>query len=335
MPGMQLSGDDDGMDAAVPVDVAEQIRAVSAALDQVVPAKTANNVLVGTWNIRAFDRITPQWRSVRGDSPLRDRSNVLSIAEIVRRFDVVAVQEVRSSAAAFLQMLEFLGPDWGYLLTDVTAGDAGNRERLAFVYDTQRVKPSGLACEIVLASPQAPAPLPADQVLRQFARTPYAVSFARGDTRFTLVTLHVIYGDTAADRVPELRAIAEWLARWAAGKDPWGHNVMALGDFNIDRRDDPLYQAFTSTGLSTPAGLNHVPRSIFDDPDPAAPADRRHFYDQIAWFADGRSRLTMPFINAGMFDFTQNLIPADDRAQLSWRISDHYPLWCEFTVPAL
>src|SRR5699024_8193627 len=147
------------------------------------------------------------------------------------RFDVVAVQEVRSSATAFRQMLEFLGPDWAYLLTDVTAGDAGNNERLAFVYDTRRLQPSGLACEIVLATGQAP--LPAEQIGRQFARTPYAVSFARGTTRFTLVTLHILYGSTATDRVPELRAIAEWLARWTAGKDPWGHNLMALGDFNI------------------------------------------------------------------------------------------------------
>jgi hypothetical protein len=32
----------------------------------------------------------------------------------------------------------------------------------------------------------------------------------------------------------------------------WDQNLIALGDFNIDRQDDPLYQAFTSTGL-TPA----------------------------------------------------------------------------------
>jgi hypothetical protein len=81
-----------------PPDVAAQIRAVNAALDQVVPARTANNVLVGTWNVRAFDRIWPRWRSTRGASSLRDRSNVLTIAEIVRRFDVVAVQEVRARA---------------------------------------------------------------------------------------------------------------------------------------------------------------------------------------------------------------------------------------------
>jgi hypothetical protein len=39
----------------------------------------------------------------------------------------------------------------------------------------------------------------------------------------------------------------------------------------------------------------------------------------------------MPFVNAGTFDFTNDLVPADTEVQLSWRISDHLPLWCEFT----
>jgi hypothetical protein len=62
-------------------------------------------------------------------SPIRDLSNVLVIAEIVRRFDVVAVHEVRRSAQAFLTMMTALGPNWAYLVTDVTDGRAGNNER--------------------------------------------------------------------------------------------------------------------------------------------------------------------------------------------------------------
>ena len=34
----------------------------------------------------------------------------------------------------------------------------------------------------------------------------------------------------------------------------------------------------------------------------------------------------------GTFDFTNDLIPAATTNQLSWRISDHYPLWSEFIV---
>ena len=316
-------------DEPPPAEVTAELAALSTALDRVVPAKTATNLLVATWNIRAFDRYTPKWRSAAGDSPIRDRSNIAHIAEIVSRFDVIAIQELRRGATGFLAMLERLGPGWAFFTSDVTEGDAGNNERLAFVYDTRRLRPSGLACELV-AAPQA-AGVPADG-FDQFARTPYAVSFARETTRFTLATVHIRYGNTPADRAPELAALAQWLARWSAGPDPWGSNLMTLGDFNIDRRDDPLYQAFTSTGLRPPDALNFIPRTIFDDPDPAAPPDRRHFYDQIAWFTYGRAALGLDFVNAGTFDFTNNLIPAATTNQLSWRISDHYPLWCAFTT---
>jgi hypothetical protein len=69
------------------------------------------------------------------------------------------------------------------------------------------------------------------------------------------------------------------------------------------------------------------------DPDPTAAPDHRHFYGQIAWFPPGKAALTLSLVNAGSFDFTDNLIPAVDQRQLSWRIADHYPLWCEFTLP--
>ena len=73
------------------------------------------------------------------------------------------------------------------------------------------MKPSGLACELVL--PDEWAEHVADDVFaRQFARTPYAVSFRSGGQTFILVTLHVLYGSSSADRVHELK----WMARWMA-----------------------------------------------------------------------------------------------------------------------
>ncbi len=196
-----------------PADVVDELNLVRAALGHVIPAKSPGNLLVGTWNIRDFDRMTPAWRSAAGESPIRDLSNVLCIAEIVRSFDVVAIQEVRQSAEGFLAMVQALGQGWAYLVTDVTRGPSGNNERLAFLFDTRRVHPSGLACELVVAAENAGI---AEDVLKgQFARTPYAVSFARGSSGFTLVTLHVTYGQQAADRIPELEETARWLARWA------------------------------------------------------------------------------------------------------------------------
>lgn len=315
-----------------PADVTQQIAALSSALDRVIPAKRlGQNLLIGTWNVRAFNRLTPKWRSAAGDSPIRDLSNVLSIAEILRRFDVVAVQEVGSSPQAFLAAMQVLGQDWAFLVTDVTLGDEGNHERLAFAFDQRRVHPSGLACELVVAAEEVGIP---EAVLgKQFARTPYGVSFACGTQVFTLVTLHVIWGEGPQDRVGELTKIAQWLADWANSGDEWGENLIALGDFNIDRKDDDLYLAFTSTGLQPPDNLNHVPRTIFDDP--LAPPDEKHFYDQVAWFtgAQGTPILSLEYQNAGMFSFTDGLVPADTDSQLSYRISDHFPLWVEFNLP--
>jgi hypothetical protein len=172
-----------------PADVTGQLAALSAALDLVIPPKQpGQNLLIGTWNVRAFDRLTPKWRSVSGDAPIRDLSNLLCIAEVVRRFEVVAVQEVRRTAQALLAMLQVLGEGWAFLVTDVTRGRLGNAERLAFVFDRQRVRPSGLACELVVAAEDAGIP---EATLRgQFARTPMrsASPATRGSSRWSPCT---------------------------------------------------------------------------------------------------------------------------------------------------
>ncbi|WP_435279428.1 endonuclease/exonuclease/phosphatase family protein [Streptomyces sp. 1222.5] len=128
------------------------------ALDGTVPAKTDGaNLLVATWNVRAFSDLTKDWTSGEGVSPKRNFTDVHAIAEVIRRFDVVAVQEVRGNLRGLRFLMKILGPDWAFILTDVTQGKAGNGERLAFLFDTRRVKPSGLACELV-ASVSTPTP---------------------------------------------------------------------------------------------------------------------------------------------------------------------------------
>ena len=199
-----------------------------------------------------------------GGSPLRNFADIVCIAAVIRRLDVVAIQEVRGNLRALRYLMKVLGEDWAFIMTDVTKGAAGNDERLAVLFDTTRVKPSGLACELVVPVESDPAKIKPGASNRQFARTPYAVSFISSGQTFILVTLHIDYASSPAERVPELQAIAAWLAGWA--ENEYGHNLIALGDFNIDRKDDPLHQAFTSTGLTPAPGLDGLPRTIFDKP---------------------------------------------------------------------
>ncbi|WP_337188634.1 endonuclease/exonuclease/phosphatase family protein [Phenylobacterium sp.] len=297
-----------------------------------VPARAGDNLLIATWNIRAFGDLTSKWASAAGDSPRRDLHAGVLIAEILSRFDVIAVQEVKANLRALRHVLKRLGPEYGFLLTDVTLGDPGNGERLAFLFDTRRVRPSGLACELVV--PEIGDPnhaIPVNRLQRQFARTPYAVSFLRGDKTFVLVTLHVNYGGSPADRVGELAGIARWLRNWAERMDDYGQNLICMGDFNIDRRGDPLWQAFTSTGLTPAPGLERFPRTLFSSLEKP---DLKSFYDQIAWFETvrGRPYLTLDFRASGHVDFQGAVLTDLDRNQLSWRMSDHYPLWVEFGV---
>ena len=315
-----------------PAEVVRALADLRDELDAVIPAKQVDrNLLVATWNVRAFGDVTKKWRSAATDTPKRDLRDVRMIAEIVSRFDVVAIQEVKGNLRGLRHMLKALGPDWGVILTDVTKGSAGNGERLAFVFDSRRVRPSGLAAELVVPAERNSTRIRRGALDRQFARTPYAVSFAGSGKTFILVTLHVDFGKKAAERIPELTEIASWLGDWAEQEEDWNHNLIALGDFNIDRSGDPLYDAFTSTGLEPASGLNDIPRSIFDKP--TAP----HFYDQIAWFTKNGSGPKRPVLsltcsNAGTFDFVKHLRGDATLTELSWRISDHYPLWVEFSV---
>jgi hypothetical protein len=201
-----------------PADVVVKIDTLRSAVDQVVPAKRRDrNLIIGTWNVRAFGDLTKAWRSSKDAKPKRNFHDVHAIAAVISHFDVVAVQEVRGNIRGLRYLLKVLGGDWGFLLTDVTTSPAGNDERLAFLFDSRRVKPSGLACELVVWISKSPR-ISEEMLGRQFARTPYACSFVTTGapaTTFILATLHVNWGKTAVDRIPELTEIASWLANWA------------------------------------------------------------------------------------------------------------------------
>jgi endonuclease/exonuclease/phosphatase family metal-dependent hydrolase len=315
-----------------PLSIQNELEALNRSLDQVIPNKLIDqNLLIATWNIRSFASLTRKWTALESDSPKRDLRGLRAICDIVSRFDVVAIQEVKGDLRALRDTMKYLGESWSFVMTDITLGDAGNDERMAFVFDSSRVKLSGLACELVVP-PEWLSEIPENALRRQFARTPYAVSFKAGKTTFILVTLHVDYGDSTADRRDELKAIARWMKAWAKRETKWHHNLLTLGDFNIERQGDDLWEAFTSTGLTVPAELNAVPKSIFDDQ--SDPNDK--FYDQIAWFtlASGSIALDMDYQTGGYFDFLPFVYTDVNftKNSISYRISDHYPLWAEFRI---
>jgi hypothetical protein len=134
-----------------PAAVRADIESLQRYLAEVVPSKRLDeNLLIATWNIRGFALLTREWTAGDADSPKRDLRGLLAIGEIIRRFDVIAIQEVKGDLRALRDLMKWLGPNWVFLMTDVNIGAAGNSERMAFVFDRRRVELSGLACELVV-----------------------------------------------------------------------------------------------------------------------------------------------------------------------------------------
>ncbi len=313
----------------IPAYVSSGLDRLKEDLDTRIPPKQVDrNVMIATWNIRAFGDFTDKWNANKDDSPKRDLQSIIYIAEIISRFDVVAVQEVKANIKALETLMKFLGDHWSFILTDVTKGASGNGERIAYLFDTRRVQLSGLASELVVPKEELNK-IDEDALSEQFARTPYAVSFKIDGKSFILVTLHILYGNNKKQRIPELKAIANWLSDWGKDSNVYDKNLIALGDFNIEKRGDLLHETFISSGLHIPADMQTVTRSIFDE---------TKFYDHIAWFMgdNGTSRLSLEYLRGGNYDFVDSVTyrGGTTKKELSWKISDHYPLWAEFSTRA-
>ena len=311
----------------IPIEIAQNLALLREDLDQKIPSKELDrNLLIATWNIREFSGLTRKWMSETKDSPRRDLHSVFCIAEILSRFDVIAIQEVGGNLRALRDTLKLLGENWSMILTDVNKSASGGYERMAYLFDTRRVHLSGLAGEIVI--PNEWVKDPEKVINEQFVRSPYAVSFRTCDKTFILVTVHIIYGKSSNDRIKEVKGIAKWLSDWASDINAYDQNLIVLGDFNIDERGDLLDKTFLSEGLYVPEQLQQLTRSIFH---------ATKYYDQIAWFntkKGKRPKLSLEFLDAGNYDFVPTALSNRglSKTSVSFMMSDHYPLWANFQI---
>jgi hypothetical protein len=60
--------------------------------------------------------------------------------------------------------MQALGPNWAFILTDVTKGREGNQERMAFLFDLRRARPSSRGIRGNLRN-RSPAPHPGGERL--------------------------------------------------------------------------------------------------------------------------------------------------------------------------
>ena len=243
-------------------------------LDAKLPQRTAQGTLVlGTWNIRNFDN------NRFGNGP-RLEETFLYIAEVISRFDAIAVQEINRDLRPLDRLMSILGDEYRFILTDVTEGSSGNEERLGFIYHLDKVAFQGIAGEIVL-----PEKLLISDVTKklQFARTPFACSFQSGWLRFMFATVHIYYGsaskrsDAYQRRVKEIESVARFLAKRAKNED---QTYILVGDFNIEKLGDATADALEQAKFTIVRNNVGSNRTL------------TKFYDQISfWAREGEVRM--------------------------------------------
>ena len=97
------------------------------------PSRLDETLNVATWNVREFGR------------KRRKKAAIHLIAEIMGQFDLIALTELRDDISDLVRVLEILGPYWKVVYSDFNSDMAGNRERIAYVYDKRAVTFTGLA----------------------------------------------------------------------------------------------------------------------------------------------------------------------------------------------
>jgi len=305
--------------------IADRLLRLRALLNgQIISKRRANSLIVGSWNIRHFDG---------GRKRLPESYHY--IAEIIDHFDICAIQEVKD-IESMEKLMRLLGRNWDYFINDSSGEGRGNHERMAFVYNRDKVFFRNLIGELVLSK----GVLPGDE---QVGRTPFFASFQSGWFKFTLCSAHIVFEEAAGRplREDEINAIAAILKQRANAADEV--HIM-LGDMNIETLSDAGMKALQNNGFLVPdLGTTSLVGS--------------KYYDQIAF--TGPAKETR-MLNKGVIRWQEAVFGDHDAAAYeaiaaatrepphtgqpysnwasayqSWRtheMSDHLPVWIELEV---
>ncbi len=227
------------------------------------------------------------------------------LAAIVRRYDIVAVQEIKDISGetplAFLDLINSKeGSHYGVLLSDRTGkefDDTSSQEQYAYYFNMDTVRVIG---EDVLFD---------DSASDLFQREPYLARFRAAHGSFTFVLLNMHTKPDPVVTAEEIDAMHDVIA-WAKTVYDEEDDFIIAGDLNA------------SCSAASPEELDSLPIRgaeymwiVPDDADTSV-ADSQCAYDRIIITADTEENYT------GSWG-VDNSFTDDD-------VSDHWPVWAEF-----
>lgn len=231
------------------------------------------------------------------------RSDVMdTLASIVRRYDLVAVQEIQDRHGKVpLQLLALInepGDAFAMVLSPRTGqqpDDRNSQEQYAYYYRKARVQPDG------------PHQLFDDSAHDYFQREPHVARFAVQGACTTMVLMNLHTRPRAA--MSEIAAV-EHVFSWARVQYAGERHFIALGDFN--------------------AGCGYASEEELD----ALPIHGEQYDWVVPHSADTNlADAQCPYDRIVISSTEGNLLVKDwgvDRAFSDRRVSDHWPVWAEF-----
>lgn len=277
-------------------------------------SKLDETINMATWNIR-------HWGQKK-----RKRCSLHYIAEILSQFDLISVVELRRNVSELKYVLDLLGEYWGVVFSDYITDAGGNKERIAYIFDTRAVQFTGMAAE-------TDGPRKKNRTTGVYEpkfswwRKPYMASFKAGSFDFVALSVHIQWG-TVKGREKELEELAKWVKSYVKDEYRIDRDVVLMGDFNIDSFESKLYKAISKYGWKAP---DAIIQSSFGS---NLAAKKR--YDQILHHPTQTGSVFTD--HGGVLDFYKknykSLVPYKSlsKDEFTYELSDHLPLWIQLNV---
>ena len=148
-----------------------------------------------------------------------------------------------------------------------------------------------------------------------FSRDPYWATFRAGEFDFSVIAVHVIWGDTVGPRKAEVRALAD-VYGYVQEANGVEEDVLLVGDFNRNPNDAEAYGLIMAIPSMT---------RLFDLPQKSHIRDSS-LYDNIFFQTDF---VTEYLGISGIDKFDEADFGNDDKAA-NLAVSDHRPVWAVF-----
>ena len=274
-------------------------------------SKLDESINLATWNIR-------HWGQKR-----RKKCSLHYIAEILHQFDLISVVELRRNVTELKYVLDLLGDYWDVVFSDYIPDSGGNKERIAYIFDSRAVQFTGMAAETDGPRKKNRNTGVYEPVFSWW-RKPYMASFKAGSFDFVALSVHLQWG-TIAGRTRELEELAKWVKSFLKDEYRVDRDVILMGDFNIDSFESDLYKAISQYGLRAP---DAIVQSSFGS---NLAANKR--YDQILHHPAQTGSVFTD--HGGVLDFYKNsyksIPPYKDlsKTEFTYELSDHLPLWVQ------